>query len=206
MYTKTQIFNLALGALLLSRRTVNADTDSTNEVVTLRTHWDAALAHVLGDMDLDSTATQAALTLIEDYPEDFPEWTYVYRHPSNCAKFRRIKSCQIMDDRDSHIPKLIRIYDGEKAIFTNEVEAIGEMILTNIDIGELSAPAGLALAYHLAFLSSPLIVGKGAKKLMDEIYSKYLVYKASAQELDQDENFNFTDPANESEFVKARQS
>lgn len=208
MYTKESIFNLALGALLLQRQVTDASATNNNEVVVLNTHYATALRMTLEDLDLDATSTQVALTLIEEDDADFPEWKYVYRYPTNCAFFRRIKSMQTMDDRDSHIPKKVGLYGTpkEKVIFTNETDAIAEFIPNDIPLSTLAAPVGLCVAYRLAFLSAPLITGKGAMKLRKEIEDMYKETKAEAQEQDARENFNYYDETLTSEFVKARQS
>lgn len=204
MYTKAKIYNLALGALLLQRQISNADQDQSNECKILNTHWDTAFYSAIEDMDLDALSTQVTLELIDDDPADFPEWAFVYKYPSNCAYFRRIKTTVMMDDRSTHIAKKVAMYEGQLAIFTNEATAEAEIIPKDIPLVALSAQAGLAVAYRLAALSAPLIVGKGAQKLRQEIEQKYVVAKAEAQEKDRRENFNFTDPEVESEFVRSR--
>ena len=202
MYSKAQIFNLALGALLLNRRIINTDTDTSNERAVLNTHYDTAFRATLEDLDLDSTSTQADLELIEETPTD--HWTYAYKYPSNCALLRRIQSGSIMDNRSSHIPKRVAIHDGAKVIFTNQAQAIAEYISDEVPLSTLSATAGLCVAYRLALMSAPLVTGKGAAKLIDSIQKQYVITKAEAQEQDRRENFNFEDDTTQSEFVEAR--
>ncbi len=98
------------------------------------------------------------------------------------------------------------VKDGQKVVYTNQSEAIFEYISKDVPLSSLSASAGLAIAYRLALLSAPLVTGKGAKTLMEQIKDKYVVAKAEAQETDRLENFNFVDPSVESEFVEARTS
>ena len=101
-YSKVQIYNLALGALLLSRRIIDVDTDTTNECKILTLHYATALAATLADLDLDSTSTQAAANLVEEQPNDL--WAYSYDYPSDCAFLRRIQSGATVDDSYTHIP------------------------------------------------------------------------------------------------------
>lgn len=202
MYTKAKIYNLALGALLLSRQIIDTETDKSNERVVLGTHWGTALRSTLEDLDLDATSTQVTLELIELDPNDL--WGYSYKYPSDCTYLRRLQSSVVEDSRVTHIPRRIAIKGGVKCIFTNQQDAIAEYISENIPLSTLSANAGLAVAYKLALLSAPLVVGKGAKALMDSIQKKYVITKAEAQEQDQRENFNFEDPEVTSEFVQAR--
>lgn len=202
MYTKAKIFNLALGALLLSRQIENTDTDTSKECKVLNTHWDTAFRATLEDLDLDSTATQADLELIEEDPNDL--WNYSYKYPSKCVFFRRIQTTVLTDTRATRVPLRISVKDGIKVIFTNAEEAVGEYIPHDIPLSSLSANVGLCIAYKLAILSAPLVTGKGAAKLREEIQKNYTIAKMEAQEQDQRENMNFLDDDTESEFVAAR--
>ena len=202
MYTKAKIFNLALGALLLQKKISDPETDTSNENKVLGTHYDVAFQSTLEDLDLDSTSTEEVLALVATDPNTL--WLYAYLYPANCAFFRRIQSVSEVDNRTTHISKRVSMYQGQKVIFTNEEDAIAEFIPHDISLTHLSANVGLAIAYRLAFLSSPLIVGKGALKLRESIKQDYLLAKGEAQEKDKRENFSFNDESIDSEFVEAR--
>lgn len=202
MYTKAQIFNLALNALLLQRQVANADTDGSNEAKVLRTVYDVALSTTLADLDLDSLSTRADLELVEEQPTD--HWLYSYAYPTDCAVLRRLESQVLIDTETTHVDKQVRVIDGEKVILTNQAEAVIEYISTEVDLQHLSAAAGLALAIKLAQLASPLITGKGAAKLRQELADAYKLAKAEAQEQDKDENRNPQDAAIESSWVETR--
>lgn len=204
MYTKAKIYNLALSALLLQRQIADPDTDQSNEAKVLNTHWDTAFRSTLEDLDLDSTSFQKALELIEQDNEDYPEWKYIYKYPTTSAFFRRIKSTAKVDNRTTHVPKVVRQFSNKKAIFTNEEDAIAEFISYDIRLDQLSATIGLCIAYRLASLSAPLITGKGSDRLRKDIEMRYVGYKGQAQEQDQRENFNYEDDSTTSEFVEAR--
>lgn len=204
MFTKAKLYNLTLGALLLQRQIVTPETDTSNECKVLNNHYDVAFRSTLEDLDLDSTSTQVTLSLLATDDEDFPEWKYIYAYPDDCAFFRRIKSTSKLDNRATFIEKKVGMYGTVKAIFTDEVDAIAEYISEDVELDTLSATVGLCISYKLASLASPLIVGKGAQKLREDIYKQYLIYKAEAQEQDRRENFNFPDPEIESEFIGSR--
>lgn len=203
-YTKAKIFNLALGALLLQRQISDPETDKSNEAKVLLTWWDTAFWGTLADLDLDSTSTAQTLELLESQPADYPNWNYVYKYPTNCAFFRKIKSVVEFDTRYTHIPKHVAMRNDVKCIFSNQESAIAEIITSTFPLVSLSAPAGLAMAYSLAMLSAPLITGKGAARLNKDLEGKYAVAKANAQGMDQNENFVFRSEAELSEFVAAR--
>lgn len=204
MYSKPQIWNLALGALLLSKQIIDVDTDMSVEAKVLRTHWDMSFRQTLQDLDLDSTASQATLELIEEDPTTL--WSYSYKYPTDCSFFRRIVSTVIKDCKSTHIAKQIGLRYGVKVILTNESEAVADYISHSVSLSSLSASAGQAIALRLAYNCGPLIVGKGAPALRKSIWEQYVVAKAEAQEHDRLENFNFDDEVIQSEFVAERLS
>lgn len=206
MYTKVQIYNIALSALLLQRKLTSTTDENNNEVKVLNQFWDVAFYTTLQDLDLDSLSTKVTLSLISstlDAPYD-ELWSFAYTYPSNFAIFRKIHSGYHKDNRATHIPKAVEIYDGQKAILTNEANAVADFIPNNVSLSLLSASAGMAVAHRLAWLSAPLIVGKGAKALRDQITQRYILHKEESQELDRMENFSYYDDAVESEFVYER--
>lgn len=204
--TKPKIYNLALSALLLAKQVIDTETDKSNEVKVLNLHYDIALETTLQDLDLDSLSMPVTLELLANLDDDTIPWQYVYKYPSNCTYFRRIVSGQVTDNKSTHIAKRVALYDGEKAIFTDEITAQAEIIPTAVPLEALSGMAGMAVAYQLAYLSAPLIVGKGAKSLREIIMRDYLVAKSEAQEIDATENFNYESDWQRSEFVQARLS
>lgn len=203
MYSKVDIFNLALGALLLNKQIADVD-ESTKEAKVLRQFYPIALAQTLQDLDLDTTSERTALELIEEEPND--EWLYAYKYPSKCMFFRRIVSGYRKDNRSTSIPKARGTLNGVSVIYTNAVDAVGEYIRSDINLNSLNASAGLALAYRLAFLASSLIVGKGALNVRKNVQETYVFYKTEAQEVDRLEGETFDDLAIDSEFVQERTS
>lgn len=214
VFTKAKIMNLALQALLLSRQIIDPNSDKSNEAKVLNEAFDVAFKSALVDMDLDSTSSQSVLELIHDFTKDAPpangqpgpQWNYAYKYPQNCVFFRKVVSCNVIDDKSTHIPKRILIWNAKKVIMTNEANALGEFIATDFPLQTLSAQGGLTIALRLAYMAAPLIVGKGAKQLMNEIGNRYLASKAEAQALDERESFSFQHDSNLSEFVKDRLS
>lgn len=208
MFTKAKLFNLALNHLLLQRQIVDTVNDRSNEAKVLNANYDVAFRSTLEDMDLDSTSQPYTLALLDDDYSD--EWKYVYTYPAECAFLRRLRDplCLVnTENRYTHISKRIGIYDtGVKAIFTNQVDAIAEIIRHDISLTTLSATAGLAISYKLAIMSAPLVTGKGADRLIRNLQQAYSIAKADAQAQDQRENFNFEPESVTSEFVAERMS
>lgn len=204
MYTKAKIYNLALGALLLTKRVADVNTDPSTEVQTLNVHYDTALRSTLADLDLDGTSCQQVLELVETNPNPF--WQYSYKYPTNCSFFRRIQSTVLKDNRSTQIPRRVAVLNNIKVILTNHPDAVGEYIPHDLNLSVLSASAGLAIAHKLAMLAAPLVAGKNASNIMKLIQSNYMLAKAEAQELDRLENANFDDDEITSEFVETRLS
>lgn len=203
-YTKVQIYNLTFSALMLGKEVSEIETDTSLEVRVLNIHWDTALSSTLQDLDLDSLSTPITLELITELEEG--PWRYVYKYPTNCAFLRRIESGAVTDNVTTHISKRVAMYDGQKAIFTNEYDAVAETIPKNIPLAALSPMAALAVAYKLGILSAPLVVGKGAKVLRDSLKEDYIIAKGEAQETDAMENYNYEEDSLRSEFVQVRLS
>lgn len=202
MYTKAKIFNLALGALGLNKQIIDVDSDTSRENLVLKVHYETALRAALEDMDLEATASQKTLELITQEPNVL--WLYAYKYPSNCTFFRRIQSGVVKDTKSTRIKYTIKNHNGTKAIYTNEANAVGEMITDDFNLSLLSSNAGLAIAYKLAWLSSSLIAGKGASAIKATIEKSYALALGNAQEHDQNENQQFDDPEVQSEFVEER--
>lgn len=204
-FSKTQIYNISLSSLLLYRQIVDAETDKSNEVSVLNTFWDVALTSTLADLDLDSTSEDVALELLVELTDNVL-WGYVYKYPSNCSFLRKINSSLECDTKNTFIDKKIAMYQGQKAIFTNEYQAIASCILKNYPLEFLTPMGAMAIAYRLAILASPLIVGKGADKLIARLENQYVLSKSEAQKNDSNENFKFEDDSTISEFVEVRLS
>ena len=201
-FSKPIIYNLALSALLLSREVADVDTDQTNEVRVLNTHYDIALQSTLQDLDLDSMSSLITLELIETLTNE--KWLYSYKYPTDCAFLRRLDSIAKVDRRSTHISKRTALRNGVKVIYTDELDAVAECIPKSVSLSTLESMAGMAVAYKLAFLSAPLIVGKGAKALRESILASYQLAKQEAQETDARENFNYQEDYERSEFVETR--
>ena len=204
MASKESIFNLALSALLLQRQVTNATTDKSNEANVLRANFDSAFRRTLQDLDLDSTSTIAPLAITAEQPID--QWAYAYTYPADCAFFRRIESGVQRDNRYTHIEKRVGIFGGVKVIFCNEPNAYAQYVSSTTPLTSLSASVELAVALNLAIMSTPLIVGKGARTLMEQLMQRYLMAKLDCQEQDRNESFSYSTDDEESEFVAERTS
>lgn len=203
-YSKTQIYNLALSALKLSRRISDAETETnSNEVKTLNELWSTAFVGTLQELNIDSISETVKLELIETLDDDGP-WTYVYKYPSRCAFLKRITTNYRVDNSCTHENKKIAQRNGEKVIYCNREQASADIIPKDINLDDIHPSIALAIAHNLAYLSAPLITGKGAARLQREIFQQYQFSLGRAIDLDAMENENRDQPWQRSEFVAAR--
>lgn len=202
MVNKTLIFNIALDALSLNVITNNADTDMNLNVKKLRVFYPLALSKTLSDLDLNKTAIKYKLELMANVTH--PHFNYVYKYPSDCAKFRRIVTPTPIDNKETRVPARTETIDGVDVIVTDQPEAWAEIIPINLNLSVLNPSAALALGHQLAILSSSLITGKGADVKKRELRQIYSYYAAEAAEDDANENVDTTPAEFESEFIQAR--
>ncbi len=204
MYNKTDIFNLALSALYLQRRIADSETDTSNETKILQLHWKAAFYGGLTDLDLDATSTTAALGLLSEDPDDF--WDYAYYYPADCVFLRRIVSDRLTDDTESFVDFKVARIGAEQVILTNQSEAKAEYITSNTLPQDLSIEAALYIAYKLARMALPLIIGKDSKNVATDLEAKYRQAFLDAAAKGAKETNIYQAEWSRSEFVKARLS
>lgn len=204
MYNKTDIFNLALSALYLQKKIADSETDQSNEAKTLRTHWIGAYHGALAEMDLDHTATTAALTLIVENPNSL--WKYAYTYPSDCVYIRRIVNDLTTDDNETKVDRKVGTRLGVKVIFANQYDAELEYISSSVLPQSLSVEAAMYVAYKLALLAMPLIVGKDSKEVAGMLLQLKAQAFADAVAKDSKETNIYQPEYARSEFVKARLS
>lgn len=207
MYSKTQIFNLALSALFLQKTVSDSETDTSKEATILRSHWDAAWNIGLQELDTDSIAVTESLELLAEAPDS--NWDYVYKYPNNCAFLRRIVpelGGQVTDDTIDAIDRKISRYSGNKAIFTNEINAKAEYIPNDISPDDLNAEEALFIAYKLARLCLPLIIGKDSDNVAKLLESRYEQAHLDARAKSAKETSIYQEEWQRSEFVKHRLS
>lgn len=201
MIDKPLLYNIALSALRLNHQTSDPDNDKTLAVKQLRLIYPLALAKSLADMDLNKTATKVKLELLA---KTHPHWEYVYKYPATCAKFRRIVSPYVTDNKMTRIPSATEVVDNVDTILSNEPEAYAEIIPSNVVLSALNPNAAMAVGFQMALMCPALVVGKGSTALRQSVFNEYKIYKAEAQEDDLNENVDTTPDEFNSEFIMAR--
>lgn len=207
MYSKTGIFNLALSALFLQKKIADSETDTSKETLILNAHWDIAWNTGLQELDTDSISVTEALELIDETPD--VHWQFAYKYPENCAFLRRLvpqDGGELTDDELSRIDKKISRFMGEKAILTNEASAYAEYIPNDISPDDLNAEEALFIAYKLARLCLPLIIGKDSDNVAKLLEARYEQAHLDARAKSAKETSIYSPDWQRSEFVKHRLS
>lgn len=199
---KTVISNMALSHLGSSKNISNLDTDRSEEGKACRTFFDKAVDIVLRDFAHPFSTSIAALSLIQQTPNN--EWNYEYQYPSNCMMFRKIQSGNRTDSRQTRVPhRVVKASTGGKAILTDEQNAIAEWTHRETDYTLWPMDAILALSYLLAWLISPRITAGDPFNLGQAARDNYFLMKSEAEGNALNENQPDEDP--DSEFITARE-
>ena len=83
MPSQTEVVNITLGRIGITRRIANIETDTSKEAVTARLHYDLALEETLRAFPWNFAQTAVALALTaEDVV--IPGYEYQYQYPSGC--------------------------------------------------------------------------------------------------------------------------
>lgn len=153
MASKTEILNMALSHLGISKDVANIDTEKSEEAAAGRRFYDLA-------KDIVSTITAwpfltkiAALALIEASPN--VEWAYSYRYPSDCKHLKRILSGVRNDSRQTRSPYRVAHDTGGLVIFSDQENAEMEYSVTPNNPQLYSSDYTLSFSYLLASFMAP---------------------------------------------------
>ena len=201
MSTKTEILNMALSHIAVSKRVANFDTEDSEEARMGRLFYDVARDNTLGDIVWPFTTKIVALALIEEEPNT--EWGYAYQYPSDCITLRRVLSGIRRDTRQTRVSTKIAQGAGGKVIWTDSEDAQIEYTVRNPDPSMYSSYIVMALSLYLAHLIAPSLT-KGDKNKLGERALRLFEWemtKAEAHALNEQQD----EEAPESEFVRARE-
>lgn len=87
MSSSTEISNMALSHLAISREIAALDTERSQEAQACRRFYETVRKTVLRDYPWPFATKFATLALVEDDPNS--EWDFSYRYPSDCLNARR---------------------------------------------------------------------------------------------------------------------
>lgn len=203
MSSRTQIANLALIKIGVSKQISNVDTDLSREAITLRTLMDQEIAFVLRDFPWPFATQYGTLALVAGTATDPAnnDWQYSYRYPTDCLYARRIVVPSV-GRRDPNPPSFRVGRDSQgRLIYTNIEDAELEYTANITNAEEFDAMFVGALSWKLAAgVAPPLSRIKGIVEicLNGYEYEKTQAKSRALNEAQQEEPL-------ESEFMRARE-
>lgn len=152
MSLKTQICNVALVRLGVTKLIANVDTENSTNARAFRTVFDDERDFVLADFPWPFGKTYAALALVdgsEDEPTNY-DWQFAYRIPSDCMTPRRLSTAR--DGRKAAEPPAWEIGQDSSGLllFTDEVAAVLEYMALVTNVGRFDPIFRSALSWRLA--------------------------------------------------------
>lgn len=188
MASQTDICNLALSHIGISKEIANVTTERTAEASACRRFYDIVRESVLKDYSWPFATKIAALNLVEEDPND--EWAFSYRYPSDCLYARRILSGQRDDTELTRVAYKITQDSQGILIFTDAENAELEYTLNVNDEDIYSSDFKLAFSYRLAHYIAPRLTAGDPFNLGDKAMRKYMIEigRASANAFNEDKS------------------
>lgn len=188
MASKTEICNLALSHLGISKEIANVDTEQSQEAKACRRFYDLSRQTVLKDFNWPFATKFANLNLVETNPND--EWAFSYRYPVDCLYARRILSGFREDSESTRISYKV-IQDDQGLLFLADKENAQleyTLDLENTDL--FSSDFRIALSYRLAHYIAPRLTAGDPFNLADKTLKKYQIEitNAAANALNEDKS------------------
>lgn len=201
MSTKTEILNMALGHIAVSKRVANFDTEDSEEAKMGRLFFDNARDNTLRDIPWPFTTVIEALALIEEEPNT--EWGYAYQYPSTCLRIRRVLSGIRNDTRQTRIPYRISKGTSGKIIWVDSVDAQIEYTVREPDPQMYSSNLTMALSLYLAHLIAPSLTAGDRNKLGARALELFAweITRAEANDLNEQQDEEEVN----SEFIRSRE-
>lgn len=161
--SKTEVCNLAISHLGISKEIANVETERSAEAGACRRFYDTARDVTLRDFVWPFATKIQALGLVEEDPNT--EWSYSYRYPTDCLKFRRILSGIRNDTRQSRVPYRIARDSSGLLIFTDAPSAVAEYTIQEETVTRFPDDFVMALSFRLAAYIAPRVTGGDPFKL-----------------------------------------
>lgn len=193
MSSKTDICNIALSHLGVSKEIANVDTEQSKEAAACRRFYDVCVESVLTDHSWPFASKIATLNLIEENPND--EWAYSYRYPTDCLFFRRILSGNRNDTELTKVPYAVSQDSSGYVLYTDRNEAQAEYTVRVEDETYFQSDFILAVSYRLAHYIAPRVTAGDPFKLGQAAMQNYMIElsKAVANKFNEDQSVTLQD-------------
>lgn len=173
MASKTDICNLSISHLGISKEIGNVTTEQSAEAKACRRFYDECREAVLTDYSWPFATKFATLGLVAENPNS--EWGYSYRYPTDCLFLRRILSGAREDTELTRIAYKIGKDAQGLLIFTDQPLAEVEYTENIADEDLFTANFRLALSYRLASYIAPRITAGDPFRLAEKVMQLYMV-------------------------------
>lgn len=190
----TEICNLSLSHLGVSKEIQDVETEQSKEASACRRFHEVARKATLRDADWPFATKRAALALIQENPND--DFDFEYGKPNDCLKARRIPSGTWPETRSSRIPFRIAHTDTKEVIHTNLEDAELEYTVDIDDPGRWPPDFQMAYSYRLAaYLAPRLTAGDPFKAGANALRMyQYEISKATASAFNEEQPAENPDP------------
>lgn len=196
----TEIANIALTHLGITKRIGNIESERSNEALTIKVLLPTLKEKALRDYPWPFATVIEALVLIEADPND--EWGYSYQYPQNALMFRRILSGLRTDARNTRIAHRIVKSGSSKVVLTDRVDAYAEYTYNETDPSKYTPDFAIAVSLLVAGYAAPALTGGDPFKLGERSLQKYVVEYGLARANASNEEQPDENP--DSEFTRAR--
>jgi len=186
MASKTDICNIAISHLGISKEISNVTTEQSKEAQACRRFYDEARKAVLNDYPWPFATRFVNLGLVEEDPTT--EWAYSYRYPVDCLYVRRILSGFRDDTEATKVVYKILQDDQGLLIYTDQQDAEIEYTKDEESADLFPSDFVIALSYRLAHYIGPRLTAGDPFNLSDKAMQKYEIEisKASANKFNED--------------------
>lgn len=200
MATPTEICNMALSHLGISKEIADYETEKSQEAAACRRFYLPCLKQSQRDFSWSFCTVFDDLALVSSNPTD--EWDYSYRYPVDCERFVRILSGIRNDAPDTEVPYRIASDDAGQLIYTDKASAEIEYQILRTDAERFPSDYVMALSLLLAFYIAPRLTNGDPFKMGQRAYEAYKVIGKQARATNNNEQSE--DVENESMSVRSR--
>ena len=181
MASNTEIANMALSTLGVSKEIAALETEKSAEAAACRRFYDTIRDLVLRDFPWPFATRFATLALVADNPDETDEWAYSYRYPTDCVTFRRFQTGVANESQDQKVPHKIGEDDDGQLIYTNVSPAKIEYTRRITQESRFPADFVVAFSKRLAVEIAPRITRGDPFKLARDVMRLYLIDLTAAQ-------------------------
>jgi hypothetical protein len=208
--SNTDIANMALSHLGVSKVISDLATERSNEAAAMRAFYDLARREMLRARWWPFSKKIGTLALVTDFSRVIAsttiyEWVYAYRYPADCIDMRRILSGVLHgnDNRQTRTAFTLANDDQGKLIYTDMTYAQAEYTMDVTNVSAFPDDFARAFSYNLASLAAARVTAGDPFRLGPMVMGLYkmALAQASATAAREEE----LDVAPESEFVRSRE-